>query len=284
MKHLSSFERSELLAAYILNDLTPNETAWVEEKIAVDIEWQKELNSLQDTWNLIPLGLPEDIQPPPELGDRLMAKILAVESPKIATKPVKKQQRRPIFPLILPDSSWRWAAIVAIGAITGGWIWDNWHSQKTIFAIQQQLQTEKARSQQERDRLVTEVARLEKEMFSSQTAMQILQTPNSRLMTVKDMNGGSAGGSLIIVGDLGKAFLSLRQVPALANDRTYRMWAYVDGKKVACADFSPDARGEVRLPLPFDRWQKTTAIVVTIEPRESLNNPTGSMVFGSGEI
>jgi hypothetical protein len=284
MKHLSSFERSELIAAYILNDLTPAETAWVEANIAVDIEWQKELNSLQDTWDLIPLGLPEDVQPSPKLGERLMAEVLAIESPVTVTRSVPKLPRSSIFPILLPDSSWRWAVVVAIAAITGGWMWDSWHSQKTIFAIRQELQATKDRSQQERNRLTKEVARLEKEMFSSQVAMQILQTPNSRLMTVKDMNGGSAGGSLIIVGDLGKAFLSLRQVPHLPTDRTYRMWAYVDGKKVACADFSPDIKGEVRLPLPFDRWQKTTAIVVTIEPRESLNNPTGSMVFGSGEI
>jgi anti-sigma-K factor RskA len=61
----------ELLAGYVLGDLSPSEVALLEEYLATHPEAQSELEHLQTTLNLMPLALPAS-SPASELKQRLM--------------------------------------------------------------------------------------------------------------------------------------------------------------------------------------------------------------------
>ena len=86
-------------------------------------------------------------------------------------------------------------------------------------------------------------------------------------------------GSLVIAPTMASAILVLRGVAALPEDQVYRMWAVMDGRKVACGDFRPNPDGDVFLQLPVDQWGATPEVVITVEPTVEMPEPVGEMVM-----
>jgi Anti-sigma-K factor rskA len=126
---------SELLAGYLLGDLTPAEMTAVEELLATDLAAQQELEELQSLWHLMPLSLPTTPEPSPELRNRILAATQA---------PVKR-------------FSWKilWMAATA-GAIAtcAGLGWQNQQLQQQLATAQQEVKNQVALLNQSDNRLL----------------------------------------------------------------------------------------------------------------------------------
>jgi hypothetical protein len=115
--------------------------------------------------------------------------------------------------------------------------------------------------------------------------LALLRKPNNRLLAIKSMKyQQQSSGSLLIAPQEQTAMLSLQNISSLPQGKVYRMWAFVDGKKVACAEFKPNAEGKVFLKLPLENWANTTTIAVTIEPLAETPEPTGETVMMGGKL
>ncbi len=78
--------------------------------------------------------------------------------------------------------------------------------------------------------------------------------------------------------------LTLQNLASLPPGKVYRLWAYVDGRKVDCAEFQPNSEGKVFLRLPLNNWADATSVVVTIEPLQETPDPTGEMVMTGSQL
>lgn len=245
---MSSLEPSdalnELLAGYVLGDLTPEEAARVHHLIETDPEIAKEVNRLQTILGLVPLSLAPTSVPQGSLS-RLLVR--ARQQEEVKSPDTKKHLR------VVPLS---WAAILAMLATfaLGGLFWENQKLKRALTAAQN--------------------------LSAYRDVVTLLGQPNNRFLALKGITPDSnASGSLVIAPRKESAMLVMRDLQPLPKDKVYRMWAFVDGKKLSCADFIPNAQGEVFLKLPLDRWGRTTEVVITIEPARPLPYPVGKMVI-----
>ena len=116
--------QQELLAGYVLDDLTPEEKAQVEELLAQDPALVNEVHQLRATFNLLPLGLsPADLPPP-----LLLSRPPANQSSTSVIKATKK------FP---------WAKIALGGLLAtaiAGLGWQNHQLQQQLASSEQENQ------------------------------------------------------------------------------------------------------------------------------------------------
>ena len=129
-------------------------------------------------------------------------------------------------------------------------------------------------------RLQTELSQTQQELSRYQEALSVLKQPNNRLLALKSITPDiSSSGSLVIAPNSEAAILTLKKLPNLPEDKVYRLWAFVDGKKVKCAKFNPDSQGKVLQKIPLQKWGSTTEVFVTIEPKDGFELPVGETVM-----
>jgi anti-sigma factor RsiW len=264
MNSLPPAARSELLAGYVLGDLSAAEQAMVEEYLANYPEAQQELLELQNTWMLLPLALPE-AQPGKLLRDRIMQEAMVTENQAVFVE--KRQQRRGL---------WATVGLALLGAIgCGGLCWQNYRLQSQMAMVQEQQQL--LAQELQRSRQQTELA-----LQQSQEQQTILSRPDTRLLPVKAMGKTAGSGSLVLAPIKTKALLTLQKVPALPEGQVYRIWALKEDGERACGHFRPDAKGLVTMELPLSDWDGATGISITIEKLQATE-AEGPEVMG-GDI
>ncbi len=247
MENQQAGEWDELLAGYVLGDLSSEEIVKVKEHLAQNPELRIEITNLEATLSLLPLSLPQTT-PSKGIRENILqsAQASLISSPSL---PIWKKPQMWIFLIV---------GLGAMGMTTLGF---------TNYRLQEKL------------------AVAETELSSYKDAIALLRKPNNRLLAIKSMKDQQqSSGSLLIAPQEQTAMLSLQNVSALPRGKVYRMWAFVDGKKVACAEFKPNAEGKVFLKLPLENWAETSTVAVTIEPSAQTLEPTGETVMMGGKL
>jgi anti-sigma-K factor RskA len=247
MENQQAGDWDELLAGYVLGDLSPEEIVKVKEHLAQNPELRTEITNLETTLSLLPLSLPQTT-PSKSIRENILqsAQVSLISSPSL---PIWKKPQ--IWILLI-------VGLGAVGMTALGF---------TNYRLQQKL------------------AVAETELSSYKDAIALLRKPNNRLLAIKSMKDQQqSSGSLLIAPQEQTAMLSLQNISPLPQGKVYRMWAFVDGKKVACAEFIPNQEGKVFLKLPLENWANTTTIAVTIEPSAETPEPTGETVMMGGKL
>jgi anti-sigma-K factor RskA len=235
---------SELLAGYVLGDLTSSEIIIVEQYLATQPEQQAEIASLMLPLDLLPLTLPAN-NPSTSLRQQIM-QIAETES-AVASSPIRRST--------VNFSSRLWQpAIAGVGLLLlAGLGWNNYRLNHELATVKQDLSTQIAQNKQSQ---------------TDQSVVSLLQQPNNRFLALKSMPGKSMGmGSLMMVPKKSSAVLTLQQIPPLPQGQVYRMWAIMGDDEMACADFLPDAEGKVLMQISLNRWEKAKKVMITIEQK-----------------
>ena len=263
-------EKQELLASYVLGDLTPEEVAQVNKLLAANPELVEEVKHLQETLALLPFALPED-EPPQKLG----LQILQVAT-EVSNEVSNNQSQLDISQNITNKES-------------------------TKNSIEKNIVSKKFNRKQKvwlglTGAIAASVLlglgfynyRLQEEMLTTrnklsyyQETIALLRQPNNRLLPLRGINDKSeATGSFVIIPNSGKGVLSLQNLRPLPKNKVYRLWAVSDGEKVDCGDFQVNSRGQVLVQLPVDESMvDISSALVTIEPLQPVFYPTGQMVM-----
>ena len=253
---LSEFS-PELLAGYVLGDLTSAEITIVEAYLAAHPEQQAEVASLMLPLDLLSLTLPAD-NPPASLRTKILqdaaAGQIAINQP--ANSPVKSAQT--------------WKSILAgLGLLLiAGLGWNNYQLSHELATVKQDLK-------------IATVAQQQKSK-DYQSVVSLLPQPNNRYFSLKNMQGKGGVGSLVIVPNKSIALLALQKVEPLPPGQVYRVWAIIGDEEVDCAHFVPDGKGKVLMQIPVKAWEKASKITITIE-QKSATEPEGEIAI-EGEI
>jgi anti-sigma-K factor RskA len=264
----------ELLAGYVLGNLSPEELIQFNQYLAKNPEKISEVESLQKTLNLLPLSL-EETQAPKHLKARIQASALStteeLELLNQADSPVKEDRSK------RKKSSWNkiGAGIAVVAIATLGW---------QTYRLQQQVniaesQVEQMLQAQAKSNIV------QANFVRYQETVSLLHQPNNRLLSLTALEASvNASGSLLIAPERKIAVLVLQDVPAPPPNKLYQMWAVVNERKVNCIKFRPDRDGTVLLRIPITDWSETPMVTITLEPEGATPQPTGNMVIGSPQI
>jgi hypothetical protein len=241
----------ELLAGYVLGDLTPAEIALVEAYLVAHPEQQAEVASLMLPLDLLSLTLPAD-QPPASLRQQIL-QVAAAET-VATTKPIEQ------FPAT-PQQSWTLMKSIFTGLglfLVAGLGWNSYRLSHELAAVKQDLK-------------ISQVALNTRKPQDNLALVSLLQEPNNRFLTLKNMEGkmGMGMGSLVIVPNKSSAVLALQHVKPLPPGQIYRMWAIMGEQEMNCADFLPDANGKVLKRISLNHWEKARKIMITIEHKQA---------------
>lgn len=260
-----------LLAGYVLGDLTPEEAARVYQLIESDPDLAAEVHHLQSTLALLPLSLPS-AKPPEKLRSRILQ---AARDPNSAE--ISKSKSK--FNTWIKTHKWKlaivWGSLAAV--LLAGLGIETYRLHQKLAIAQSELKTARATLDRiGQENLVTS----HQELSRYREVVNLLRQPNKRFLNLRGMDSmPSSSGSLVIAPRTDTAILLLQDVPSLPKGKVYRMWAFVNGKKMSCAEFQPNEKGQVFLQLPLDKWGGTTKVVVTIEPDREIDQPTGEKVI-----
>ena len=258
-------EWEELLAGYVLDDLEPEEVTAMQEIIVNHPEIITEIDRLQETLAILPLGLSPSY-PSKELRDRIASVAIpqAVESQVTASTAtgLKKSAHRQNVWKLVSISLGSISAITAIALIALSI--DNYQMRQQTAANQVELQKYKQ-------------------------AIALLEGVDNRMITLKGMGAiPAATGSVMIAPSEKTAMISIQNLTQISQETSYRLWAIVDGKKVDCAQFRPDPQGNVFIKVPLgNALKQSTTVIITVEqnndPNKNSSEPTGEMVM-KGEV
>lgn len=267
MESLDPIAVQELLAGYVLEDLTPAEKAQVDALLAQNPALVKEVQQLRATLNLLPLGLSQADVPPPLLLSRPQANQFST----LVTKTTKK------FP---------WKKIALGGLLTmaiAGLGWQN-------HQLQQQLASSENEKRQLQQAFASQTnlanyQRQAQQLSEYRQVVNLLQEPNKNFLTLwATQDKSQATGSLIVGAKRTSALLVLKDVPPSPDGKIYQLWAVVNGKKIACRSFQPNEQGEVMLEIPIEKWFSASEVMVTQEKEGYVRQPKGEMVIQGRQI
>jgi anti-sigma-K factor RskA len=255
-------EWEELFAGYVLGDLEPEEVTAMQEIIVNHPEIITEIDRLQETLAILPLGLSPSY-PSETLRDRLASVAIpqSVQSRRISSTETglkKSTNRQNIWKLVSSSlGSIATIALIALGI-------DNYQMRQQIATNQIELQKYKQ-------------------------AIALLQGGDNRMIPLKGMGATPAAtGSVMIAPSEKMAMISIQNLTQIPQETSYRLWAIVDGKKVDCAQFRPDPQGNVFIKVPLgNALKQSTTVIITVEqnsdPNKNSPEPTGEMVM-KGEV
>ncbi|MGG6239945.1 anti-sigma factor [Nodosilinea sp. AN01ver1] len=241
-----------LLAGYVLDDLTDDEAALVEQWIGQYPEVASELQDLQATWESLPTLLPP-VAPPPGVRDRVMA---AVQNPALAIAPEPVPESAPEPPLVR-----RRLPLGKLGLALG------WAA--TALALVLTLQ---------------ENQRLRLALRQTEAVVASFSQPTNQLYTLSGADAEpDASGRLVIDPGEQTALMVTTDLPPLSADQVYRLWALADSDPVFCGEFNPSAGQDTNQWVLPDAacGAESVQMLVTTERAADPPIPAGDLVLQS---
>lgn len=247
----------ELLAGYILGDLSSEELAELEALLRDDPAMQTELKQLQAVATVLPYGLPV-AQPAAHVRTQVLAAVAA--APQNSGGRAKTKRRR-LIPILA-------GSVAAIAAIAVGI--NNWQ-------LRQQLGAAHAAIAQQQLALAQQTS-----LLTNQTELiAMLQQTKTQIMPLRGMAQlTNASGAAIVAEAQPAAILILKNLPPLPDGKSYLLWEVANNKKIACGAFRPNPQGQVFVKMPLANPDLTT-LVVTVEESLTPDKPKGPMVMSS---
>ncbi len=242
-------EMQELLAGYVLGNLSSTEAEQFSQLLANNPALAAEVAQLQKILEVMPYGLPE-VAPPENLREH----ILAIADSEIPSNLPISAHSHPRSKVLFP-----WSRLVAAAA--------------ACLALAIGIDNYRIRQQ---------VANLEAQVARQKDVIAMLQQPNTYLVSMKGMaEASTASGSIVITPGEPKAVLILQNLPILPPGRYYQLWSVIHGQKIPWEQFKTNERGTVFIKLDIPSYSEVPALMVTVETSPTPNTPAGPMVMTS---
>jgi Anti-sigma-K factor rskA len=236
---------TDLVAGYILDDLSPEETDRLNQALTETPALRGEIAAFGEAFSLIPYDMPI-VEP----AASLKAKILSAASQSIAST-TKATPRSNVVPL--PRPNWKqWipaistcVAAVSIAALGLNQVQLNRQSKEAI-ALQQQLETTN-----------TKLERLERELKASQDVIAIISKPGTQSYALAGetsnlQNSRIAKAQIFAKPGDRTVTVMAQALPKLSNSQIYRLWAVASPKAAPtyCGQFRQDDSGRAQWDAP----------------------------------
>jgi anti-sigma-K factor RskA len=237
----------DLLTAYALDALEPEEISHVHALLASHPELRATLAELRTTVDTLPYGLPE-ANPAPELRQRVL-EYATGRSDRTPAASTGRPGRRRGWLLSLSGVA---AAAVVTAAI-------GWGQVVSLRGELAQARTDLTQAQTELSQTRTQLARTREDLGTAQAVIATLH--------------GTNGQGTVVLTSAGNAVLTV-QLPALPPGRTYQLWRMHESRDPLSAGlFTTDQQGYVTFNLD-QQPENGETVAVTVEPDGGSPGPT----------
>ncbi len=250
----------ELLAGYVLGNLSPEEAEDLQRILLDRPELVAEVQILQEVLAVLPYALPA-MEPSSQLRQNILDALTVNNSLDYDLNQsinnqshLNNQMTRPSWRRSIP---WRkviggLAALVAVAIAV-----DSYRLRQQVVAMQRQISGQR-------------------------DLIAMLQQPNTRLVSLKGMDQAvTASGNIVVTPGEPKAVLILQNLTPLPDGQAYQLWSIVNNQKIPWEQFRVDQKGTVFVKLSLPENQAVTRLAITVELSPPPLEPTGPMVMTS---
>ncbi len=130
-------------------------------------------------------------------------------------------------------------------------------------------------------RLQDEVQSLRVQLQEQQLVVDVLRSPDSRLVSLAGQPGAPGGRAQLLLDPKGRrAYLVTSELEPLAPEQTYQLWLIADNKPVSMGTFQVGDAGVARIVVQADKpLQQFQAVGVSIEPAGGSPQPTNVILL-----
>lgn len=248
---IKNYIESGILEEYILGSLSDSQAAEVEKNIASYPEIKAYFEQLEGTLRIVARNQAMDT--PPDLRARIVSRFRNMNEGRSSGS---------------DGSVFTWVAMVlAVAAGFLGWLYFDASSALRGSAEETDaLQTQMNAYVAECDSVKEENTRLKEfaDWFFSENLSKVPLVGTERYPNHR--------ASLYINKESGDAYLDIRALPQLDADKSYQLWAIVDGKPRDMGIYAFTATSYVPALIPFE--PDAQAFAITIEPAGGSGSPT----------
>lgn len=249
---------ADLLVAYALGALEPEELERVGRLLDERPELRQALAELRATAGLLPYGLPE-AQPPPELRQRALDRALGRAAAPPPASPVRADPGRRLRGWLYALGGLSAAALVALAVALG-----------SLGAARTELAAARAELAQSRQ----ELALVELQIASLSVERDQIAQAIAGAESIAELAG--EGGRAAVLQAAGGELLVAARLPPLAPDQVYQLWVIAgEGAAPASAGtFTVDDAGYGVIALGPGAASSGATLAVTAEPAPGSPGPT----------
>lgn len=243
----------DLIDLYALGALEPDEQAAVDQHLD---ECGRCRSLLAEAKELVLLlaWTPDQYDPPPVLRDRLMRRVKQLQRLD-GDAPVRWWQRLiPDLSRRTPQLAFGLAGVMAVLLLFLG---------SRNVALQE------------------EVASLRGQLQTQQVVVDVLRSPDTRVVALSKQSGVPDGGAQLLL-DPGRdrAFLVTSELPRLPENQTYQLWLIGNNLPVSMGTFEVNQQGVASIVVQANRpLSEFQAVGVSVEPEGGSPQPTNVILL-----
>jgi anti-sigma-K factor RskA len=247
-------EARELLAAYAMHALSPEDAREVEAHVRASEDLRRELASFQDVTAALAAGVPQ-IDPPSHLRDRIVRAIAAEASaaaPAVVSVPAREPAPRPERVISFPRL---WALGLAAAAVLA-----------VVFAATTVTLNQR-------------LAALNERLASQERVLAILANPGTKVASLAGTV--QAGVRLVYHAETRQGALVITDLNDPGAGMVYQLWLIAGGTPESVTVFRPAPGRPIILPVAAD-FARYQVVAITVEPGPNGNpRPTSNPILAA---
>jgi anti-sigma-K factor RskA len=262
----------DLLAGYVLGNLSPEEAEDLQRILLDRPELVAEAQILQEVLAVLPYALPV-MEPSSQLRQNILDALTVNNSLDHALEnPLGHDLHQSINHQSINQSSLRnqidrpsWRRSIPWRKVIGGLV--------ALVAVAIAVDSYRLRQQ---------VVAMQRQISGQRDLLAMLQQPNTRLVSLKGMDQAvTASGNIVMTPGESQAVLILQNLTPLPDGQAYQLWSIVNNQKIPWEQFRVDKKGTVFVKLALPENQAVTRLAITVELSPPPLEPTGPMVMTS---
>jgi anti-sigma-K factor RskA len=266
---------TDLVAGYVLNDLSPEEADRLHQALAETPALQAEIAAFTEAFALLPYDMPI-VEPSPHLKSKIINAAAqsirpAAQTPPSNVIPIKRRTWKQWYPAISTG-----IAAVAVTALGLNQLQLRQQSQQTI-ALQQQIEATN-----------TELTNLRSQLQANQGTIARLTQPGTQTYALTSAtpqnNPRPATARLFAKPGDRTVTLVTQDLPKLQNDRIYRLWAVAHAKATPtyCGEFRQNDSGTAQWTAPnVACTQNPAQLLITLDAPTDPTTSAGPLILRS---
>jgi len=244
----------ENLSLYIVGELSEQEKEQFERHLSTCSACQNEVDSLQETWNLLSYDI-EEVDVPETLKDDVMNFIFKENTTHTLIEKAENRGRnffqKYIFTLTKQFSPISLSITAILVIFIVGLTWNNYQLKKSLSTVEHE-------------------------------AISPTKIISTLLLKGQDVAAAANGTAYLIQeGNNTNLVIEISNMPSTKNEEVYQVWLLKDGNRENAGTLKPDQDGNGLLTYRLQKDQVFDGIGVTLEPHANNTQPQGQKVMGS---
>lgn len=259
------------LELYVMDRLTAAETAQIDKLRIAHSELNEEIRNIEDA--LIAFATAQAIRPAANLKNKIAAQLNFADEPAQTVTPNTTAPETKVIAMVPPTYRFMAAAsvalIIGLGASTFYYYTKYNEANSNLLAMRT-----------DQNVLANQVKYQQEQSEAMQQQLAIVSDPSNKAFVLAGLPIAPTAQAVVYWNkETGKAYINSTNLPALASNEQYQLWAIVDGKPVDMGVVDKDSVFNIAKDV-----KGAVAFAITVEPLGGKASPTMEKMYVLGNV